>query len=85
MKLLEKLKEKKKKMQDTIQKVKEESEQQRAERIRKKRKKLSSMKPGARKAITEGLLMNKKVTDVMKDEYSRRKYERQIKYQKGKK
>jgi hypothetical protein len=85
MKLLEKLKEKKKKMQEQIKKGREVTEQQRAEKLRDKRKKLISMKPGARKAITEGLLMNKKVTDVMKDEYSRRKYERQIKYQKGKK
>lgn len=85
MKLLEKLNNLKLKMGKKVQEAKAESEQQRAEKIRQKRKKLSSMKPGARKAITEGMLLNKSVTDVMKDEYNRRKYERQIKYQKGKK
>lgn len=85
MKLLERLNNLKLKMGKKVQEAKAESEQQKAERIRKKRKKLSSMKPGARKAITEGLLLNKGVSDVMKEEYNRRKYERRIKYQKGKK
>lgn len=85
MKLLERLNKTKLKMQKQIQKGKEITEQQRAEKLRQKRKRYSNMQPGARKAITEGILFNKSVKDVMKDEYNRRKYEREIKYQKGKK
>ena len=38
------------------------------------------MKPGARRAITEGIAMHKSPLDVMREEHSRRKYERQQKY-----
>jgi len=56
------------------------SEQQRAERLRRKNKKIKTMKDGARKAITEGLIQRKTPMQVMKDEYVRRKYEREKKY-----
>ena len=50
-----------------------------AERIRKRSDNLQHMKPGARKAIIEGMAMKKNPMDVMKEEYSRRRYERENK------
>jgi len=45
----------------------------------RRQKKLMQMKPGARRAITEGILAKKSPLDVMKEEYWRRKYEREQK------
>jgi len=82
-KLLEKLQKKKTKMQKQIQKGREITEQQRAEKLRKRQRKIQNRKPGAVKAISEGLLNRSKVTEVMRKEYDRRKYEREIKRQKN--
>lgn len=81
-KWLDKLNKKKEKMQKTIQRGREVTEQQRAEKLRRKRKKIANRKPGAIKAISEGLMNRSKVSEVMKKEYDRRKYERTIKNQK---
>lgn len=56
------------------------TEQMRAEKLRKRGERLANMKPGARRAITEGIIARKNPMDVMKEEYERRKYERQQKY-----
>lgn len=72
----------KKKLGNQYKKGKEVTEQQRAEKLRQKRKKLTNMKPGASKAIKEGLMLRSGPMEVMKKEYDRRKYERQIKQQK---
>lgn len=53
--------------------------QMKAERQRKKLRKFMDMKPGARKAITEGMMSKSSPLDVMKNEYKRRKYERKNK------
>jgi epoxyqueuosine reductase QueG len=82
MSIKERLLEKKRKMQEQYQRGKQITEQMKAERLRKKANKLSSMKPGARKAISEGLATRSKPLDVMKREYERRKYEREQKYKK---
>jgi len=81
--LRKKLEEKKHRMQEQVQRGREKSLQMEDERRRKRANKLASLKPGARRAIHEGLLARKSPVDVMKEEYSRRKYERQQK-QKGK-
>ena len=52
----------------------------RAEKLRKKINKVVNLKPGARRAMHEGLMARKSPVDVMKEEYSRRKYERKQKY-----
>jgi len=80
MGLREKLEEKKRKMQEQIQRGRERTEQDRAERLRKRSNKLASMKPGTRRAITEGIALKKSPLDVMHEEYNRRKYEREKKY-----
>ena len=73
MSLREKIIEKKKQMQEQIIKGQIVSEQKKAERLRQKANKLVSMKPGARKAIVEGLAMKKTTMQVMREEYERRK------------
>jgi len=70
---------KKQEMQDQMQRGREVTEQMRAEKLRKKVNKVKNMKPGARKAITEGVAMKKHPMDVMREEYNRRKYEREQK------
>jgi len=77
--LREKLEKKKQSMQDQIDRGRERSRQMEDERRRNKANKVSSMKPGARRAIHEGLLARKGPVDVMKEEYARRKYEREQK------
>jgi len=71
--------EKKKKLQEQYQRGKERTDQMKAEKLRKKTNKLQHMKPGAHKAIVEGMALKKSPMDVMREEYSRRKYERQQK------
>jgi hypothetical protein len=56
------------------------TEQQRAEKLRKKKQQIKHMKPGSARAIKEGLLMHKSPMEVMKEEYDRRKYNREKKY-----
>ena len=70
-------------MQRQIQRGRERTEQQKAERLRKKMDNLLHMKPGAKQAIVHGMMMRKSTKDVMRDEYHRRKYEREQK-KKGK-
>lgn len=51
--------------------------QMEAERQRVKQDKLKHMAPGARKTITQGLMTRSSPMDVMREEYNRRKYERE--------
>jgi hypothetical protein len=73
MGILDRLQEKKRKMQEQIKKGRERTEQQKAERLRRKSKRLENMKPGTQKTIAEGLALKKRPTDVMREEYARRK------------
>lgn len=82
MSIKERLLNKKKQLQEQYQRGKQVTEQMKAERLRKKANRLSSMKPGARKAMVEGLATRSKPMDVMRREYERRKYEREQKYKK---
>ena len=79
MSLLNKLKEKKDKMQKQMQRGREVTEQMRAEKLRKKINKRINMKPGARQAIVHGIALKKSPRDVMSEELNRRKYEREQK------
>jgi hypothetical protein len=80
MGLKEKLKELKAKAEEMKQRGRIITEQQRAEKLRRKSNKISSMKPGAHRAIVEGIAMKQKPWEVAGYEYSRRKYEREKKY-----
>ena len=71
----DKIFEKKEKMQKKLDRAREESEQAKAEKRRSKIKKVQNMKPGARKAISEGVMLRKSPMDVMREEYERRKQE----------
>lgn len=79
MKLLDKMKAKKKSMQDQMQRGREVTEQMKAEKLRKKINKQLDMKPGARQAIVHGMALKKSPMDVMREEYERRRYEREQK------
>jgi len=76
MSLVDKLKEKKRKMEAQIERGKERTIQMKAEKQRRKLDNVLHMQPGARKTIKEGYLMKKKPLDVMKEEYYRRKQKR---------
>jgi hypothetical protein len=80
MSLKKKLDELKTKAEEMKQRGRERTEQQRAEKLRRKANKLSSMKPGAKRAMVEGYVMKRSPFDVAREEYSRRKYEREKKY-----
>ena len=80
MGLKEKLNELKAKAEEMKQRGRIITEQQRAEKLRRKSNKISSMKPGAHRAIVEGIAMKQKPWEVAGYEYSRRKYEREKKY-----
>ena len=54
------------------------TEQKHAEKLRSKRNKIANMKSGTKKTIVTGLAAKSTPMDVMKEEYSRRKYERQL-------
>jgi hypothetical protein len=82
MGLMDKLYLKKQKLVDQLYHGKVVSEQIHAEKLRRQANRISSLKPGAKKAIFEGLAMKKSPFDVMRDEYDRRKYERIKKYHK---
>lgn len=79
MKLLDKLREKKRKMLAQMERGRVVTEQMKADRKRKRMNNLIHMKPGAKQAITHGLMMKKNPLDVMKEEHSRRRYEREQK------
>lgn len=79
MKLLEKMRKKKLELQQQLQNAREESEQRRAEKLRKKKEKLKYMKPGAIRAIREGLATRDTVMGVMRKEWERRKSEQKQK------
>ena len=84
MSLLDKLREKKKSMQDQMERGRKVTEQMKAERLRKKIDKKINMKPGARQAIVHGMSMRKSPMDVMREEYDRRRFEREQKQKKKK-
>lgn len=82
IRLLDRLKEKKRKMQDQMERGRKVTEQMKAEKLRKKTNKRINMKPGARQAIVHGMTMKKSPMDVMREEYERRRYEREQKKKK---
>ena len=65
------------KKQQQIQKGQQITEQKKAEKLRKQKQKISDMKPGSITAIRKGLMTKANPLDVMKEEYARRKYERE--------
>jgi len=65
------------KYQTKIQKGREVTLQMKAEKQRKRLRKAMYRKPGALKAISDGISLKKSPLDVMKEEYDRRKYERE--------
>lgn len=73
------MKEKKKKMKAQMQRGRIVTEQMKAEKKRKRTDNLIHMKPGARQAIAHGLAMRKNPMEVMREEYVRRRYEREQK------
>jgi len=70
------LKDKIKHLQELKQRGIERTEQMKAEKLRKKLRKAMDRKPGAVKAICDGLALKESPLAVMGKEYSRRKYER---------
>ena len=58
------------------QRGKEITEQMKAERLRKKQNSLVDAKPGAVTTIRRGMFTRANPLDLMKEEYTRRKYER---------
>ena len=58
------------------QRGKKITEQMKAERLRKKQNSLIDAKPGAVTTIRRGLFTRANPLDVMKEEYARRKHER---------
>ena len=80
MKLLTKLKEKKDKLKKQYDRGKEVTQQMKAEKLRKKVNKLADAKPGAVTTMRKGLMAKQSFIDVMKEENSRRKYERDQKH-----
>ena len=80
MKLKERIEAKKLKLLNDINHGREISKQKEDERKRKRVDRVANMKPGAGRAMAEGLVLRRKPWDVMKEEYGRRKYERKIKY-----
>jgi len=83
MGIKEKIKKKREELEQLKQRGLEKSLQLRDERKRKKQNKIKNMKPGARRTISEGIATKKNPWSVMKEEYSRRKYEREQKYKKN--
>lgn len=83
MSLKEKMLGLREKMQKMLERGRERTEQQRAEKLRRKMKRFQDMKPGVRKTIVEGRMMNKSTLDVMKDEYEKRKFDRESKKNTG--
>ena len=80
MSIKEKLLKKKKELKDQYNRGKDVTMQMKAERIRKRNRRIADMKPGARRAITEGLVMKKSIGDVFSEELERRRINREKKY-----
>jgi len=76
MGIKEKLLKKKQKMLEQIERGRKRSIQKEDERKRKRINKIANLKPGAKRAILEGLAMKKNPLQVGKEEYNRRRYER---------
>ena len=72
-KWIEKLKKKQQEMRNQYRRGKNVTEQMKAEKLRKKLNKRMNMKPGARKAISDGLANRDSPMNVMRKEYQRRK------------
>lgn len=70
------------KYQAQIQKGKEVTQQMKAEKLRKKMNRLTDAKPGAATTMRKGIMTHQSPIEVMKEEHSRRKYERNQKYYK---
>lgn len=68
------------KQQAKIEKGKEVTQQMKAEKLRKKMNKLADTKPGAVTTMRKGIMAKQSPIDVMKEEYSRRKYKREKKF-----
>ena len=64
------------KKQMQIQRGRKITEQMKAERLRKKQNSLVDAKPGSITTIRRGLFTRANPLDLMKEEYARRKYER---------
>ena len=64
------------KKQMQVKRGREITEQMRAEKLRKKQSNLVDAKPGAITTIRRGLFTRADPLDLMKEEYARRKYER---------
>ena len=80
MNLLERIKQKKKALQDRYMRGVKVTQQMKAEKMRNKINKKINAKPGAVTAIRQGLMTKDTPTNVMKMEYERRKYEREQKH-----
>lgn len=74
--LKQRLKQKKQEMQEQMERGRTRTVELQIERRQRRQKKLLERKPGAVKAITEGLVLKKNPLEVMRDEYHRRRYER---------
>lgn len=70
---LEKLEKRKRELQERLQKARMDSEQDRARKLREKKHRVKGMKPGAKRAILEGLMYRKSPLEVMREEWERRK------------
>jgi len=68
------------KKREQVQRGREVTEQKRAERLRKRQERQLNRKEGAVKVISDGVITRANPLDVMKQEYHRRKYEREKKY-----
>ena len=64
------------KRREEIQKGRMKLLEDRIKREQRKKKKMLQSKPGAVRAIREGLMLRKTPMQVMKEEYNRRRYER---------
>ena len=80
MGLLNRLSEWIEKKREEILEARIEYEKRKAERYQRKIERINQMKPGAIKAIREGLLYNKTPLQVMREEWERRKREREKKF-----
>ena len=67
------------KKQMQVQRGREISDQMKADKLRKKQNRLMDAKPGAITTIKRGLATKANPVDIMKEEYGRRKYEREHK------
>ena len=76
MKALDRLKQKKKKIQEQMQRGRKVTEQMKAEKLRKKGKRMSMYEPGT---IRYGLVHKQNPLELMEDVKQRRKNKRELK------